>query len=320
MNKIILQPAGNPDAYEHYIESCSNPVSLNRITSFVSENDARILRTIYSTGVFLWGVTAGKTLSNKRNWDKIESGDVGLFSRNGVIFSSGVVTYKMHNKDLALELWGTDNDGETWEYIYFLDEIKNHNIPYPYFNEVVGYKKKYIIRGFNVLDESKSNAVFEKFNLRSGIHLPPIEKDEHKEILHNLTGDNNEKVETYRRKEQEYLKSSLFGYKKQIECGICNKTFNKDMVWCSHIKKRRYCTNEEQVNLNVVMPMCKFGCDDLFEKGYLTVSEGSVKILKRSGNSDDLDDYLNEIEGNTCSYWGDKTIAFFKWHNDFHTN
>ena len=60
--------------------------------------------------------------------------------------------------------------------------------------------------------------------------------------------------------------------------------------------------------------------DDLFEKGYLTVSEGSVIILKRKGNSDDLNDYLNEIEGNSCSYWSGKTIPFFEWHNDFHTN
>ena len=39
-----------------------------------------------------------------------------------------------------------------------------------------------------------------------------------------------------------------------------------------------------------------------------------------NGNSDDLNDYLNKVEGNTCSYWSSKTIIFFEWHNDFHTN
>ena len=60
------------------------------------------------------------------------------------------------------------------------------------------------------------------------------------------------------------------------------------MVWCSHIKKRRHCTNEEQVNRNVVMPMCKFGCDELFERGYIYVEEGEIKINDTSFKSDQL--------------------------------
>ena len=280
MSKVLLQPAGDINAREHYVDTIENPVSIDRIGNFVKGNELNVLNDLYTDGkVYVWGVTPGTNGININKWNRIESGDTCLFSRGGEIFASGVVTFKLQNKNLAIDLWNTDEKGNTWEYIFFVDEIKNHSIPYAYFNRVVGYKENFVIQGFNVLDEAKSNAIFNEFNLRSGIHLPPIDKDEHQEIRDYLTGDNNEKVETYRRKEQEYLKSSLFGYKKQIECGICNKTFNKDMVWCSHIKKRRYCTNEEQVNLNVVMPMCKFGCDDLFEKGYLTVSEGSVIIL-----------------------------------------
>ena len=53
-----------------------------------------------------------------------------------------------------MELWGLDYEkDETWEYIFFVDEIKKLNISYPIFNKAVGYEGNYIIRSFNVLDE-----------------------------------------------------------------------------------------------------------------------------------------------------------------------
>ena len=42
---------------------------------------------------------------------------------------------------------------------------------------------------------------------------------------------------------------------------------NKRFVWMAHLKKKKL--QRLKKDLNVVIPMCKFGCDDLYEEGYL---------------------------------------------------
>ena len=318
MSKIILQPAGNPDAYEHYIESCSNPVSIERITSFVSQSESNILKNIYSQGVYLWGVTPGKKLANKRKWDRIERGDIGLFSRSGFIFSSGVVTYKIHNKELSLDLWGSDNEGETWEYIYFLDEIRKLEISYLEFNRAIGYADNFVIQGFNVLNHDKSLKLFESFDLRSNTHLPDIDEEEYEKASIELD-ELNKKVQTNVRLEQGYLRKKIFNYKTTSNCSICDKELNIEFLVCAHIKKRSKCDDNEKRNINNVTPMCKFGCDELFERGYIVVEEGKIKVMKNN-NTDFVNNYLEKLDGKTCAIYSEHNDIFFKWHREFHNN
>ncbi|GIN91112.1 hypothetical protein J22TS1_21630 [Siminovitchia terrae] len=50
----------------------------------------------------------------------------------------------------------------------------------------------------------------------------------------------------------------------------------------SHIKNRSFCKNEKKPDYkNILVPMCKFGCDDLFEKGYISVINGKIKVNKK---------------------------------------
>ena len=51
-----------------------------------------------------------KTAVNKDVNFKIKKLDNGIFM-------------DLRNKNLALDLWDTDVNGETWEYVFFLDEI-----------------------------------------------------------------------------------------------------------------------------------------------------------------------------------------------------
>ena len=71
----------------------------------------------------------------------------------------GEVTAKTHNPSLARALWKEDANGETWEYVYFVDSMRERLMPYEQFNEIVGYKANAKIQGFNVLDREKSSLV-----------------------------------------------------------------------------------------------------------------------------------------------------------------
>jgi len=318
MSRVILQPSGNKDAREHYENTIQRPVPFDLLNRHLSDNHLRILESYYSDKqVPTWGVTPGKNNVNHRKWWKVQVGDVTLFSSNGYIFASGVVTHKLHHKELAAELWGYDSTGQTWEYIYFLDEIKLHSIRYKEFNKAAGYDENYVIQGFNVLKEELSERILTWFDLESQIYFPEITEEEYREeVLHLEVNDELDiKHSGKRRKEQSFLRRQLFQNKKIGTCGICGKKYPVDLLVAAHIKKRSKCTNEEKLDYkNIVMPMCKFGCDDLFEKGYVIVREGRVQRNPNRLYTPDLLDKVSQIETRVCLNWNNNTRKYFEWH------
>lgn len=312
MNNIFLQPAGNINALKHFNKTVANPINLHDINSLLSQNDQTKLGNQFPSGeLFIWGVVPGQ--SNIDFWNKTNQGDVTLFVKNKNIFTSSIVAHKTQNKGLAEKLWGYDEKGHTWEYVYFLDEIKKVSIEMYSFNKIVGYKHGYFPQKFVIVEQSKSEKAFEYFNFRSAEYFPIYSKDYYKKLLIELTGDNNNTAIINVRKEQQYLKGVLFQDKKNITCGICGNELPIEFVWCSHIKKRSRCTIKEQLDTRVVMPMCKLGCDDLYEKGYIAVKDGKVKVLKTTGSLI-LQKYINVIDGNMCEYWNDYSKEYFLDH------
>ena len=62
------------------------------------------------------------------------------------------------------------------------------------------------------------------------------------------------------------------------------------------------------------MPVCKVGCDDFFEKGYLIVDQGGViQINEQMKYSDELKALLSELEGKRCTYFSQETEGFFSY-------
>ena len=111
MSNVILQPSSNKDAREHYVDTIANPVSLERIRSYIDTADYIKLQEIYPSGdCMIWGVTPSKINFNK--WKRIKTGDITLFSSSGKIYSSAITSYKLHSKELAVELWNYNNKGD----------------------------------------------------------------------------------------------------------------------------------------------------------------------------------------------------------------
>ena len=320
MSKIILQPSGNKDAREHYVDTILTPVSLNKLKSYLTTEEYEVLNQIYPSGeCFVWGVTPGG--SNITKWNRIEKGDITLFSKQGGIFASGVTTHKLHNKSIAENLWNYNSEGNTWEYVYFLDEIKNQNIPYVEFNKSVGYQENYIIQGFNVLTQEQSEKVISSFDLESGIYIQSITEEEYQQIVTNIELEETDKnVTTKRRLEQGFLKKYLFGNNTVSTCACCGKKYPVSYLITAHIKKRTFCNEDERKDMNVVFPMCKFGCDELFENGYIVVKDGIISSLNKKPSTDDIEIYINTIINKQCKYYNSNTEKYFKWHFDFHIN
>jgi hypothetical protein len=325
MSRLILQPSSNKDARNHYEDTILNPVPFSRLEPYLTDDELSILRTFYpNEKCYVWGVTPGG--KNKSSWDKIGRGDVAVFSKKGKIFASSVVTHKLHNMELAVDLWKYDRKGKTWEYIYFLDEIHNVNIPYVDFNRSVINKKgepyadNYIIQGFTVLEPEQCLKFFEKFDLQSDIVVEAVDESKIYRILRELNKLENTDVEILSKKrlEQAYLKTLLFDSKTKGYCACCGKEYPVSYLVTAHIKKRAFCSLDERKDKNIVFPMCKMGCDEIFERGYVSVEEGRFVSLNKAPITDPLSTYIDAIVGNECPYYNEDTEEYFLWHIDFH--
>jgi hypothetical protein len=161
MTQAVLAPAGT-----HYADSIESPVPMDRLARFLEPGDVVRLREIYADRpVPTWGVTPGGRGTNVRKWQRIVPGDVVLMARAGQLIASGTVTHTAHNRALAASLWGTDANGDTWEYLYFLDGVREQAIPYAELNQAAGYAPGNVVQGFNVLSEAKSAAILAALRL-----------------------------------------------------------------------------------------------------------------------------------------------------------
>lgn len=309
---VILQPCASKAAAEHYLDTISNSnITIESIKNCLSDKQIKALYEYYPDGKLMaWGIKTG----SKTGWDKVEEGDVVLFSAKKHVFASAVVGYKMHNRNLAQQLWGLDTDGNPWEYMYFLSDLHNVEISYEDFNKCVGYKENNVIQGFTVLDDEKSLKFLLKYpfgNERFSHAEKDIDNDNAKALLDGVDGTDEESIVKIR-KEQSILRQGLFKGRKTAKCAICGREFPVEMLCCSHIKKRCFCNEEERKDLNVVVSMCKFGCDELFEKGFVGVDDGRVVVLKYSGN-ETVDDYLNFLKGKSPELYNDKNKKYFDY-------
>ncbi|MDG1732579.1 MAG: hypothetical protein P8M49_01990 [Thalassotalea sp.] len=116
------------------------------------------------------------------------------------------------------------------------------------------------------------------------------------------------------RTEQSFLRNELFQSNPHGTCCICNNIMPTDFL-VAHIKKRSKCDEKEKRDYkNIVSPMCKFGCDELYEKGLIAVHKGSVINLNNEPLYGKVDDYLNKLTGQNCKTYNSHSNKYFEWH------
>lgn len=95
-------------------------------------------------------------------------------------------------------------------------------------------------------------------------------------LLSACSDGTDDDIQSSKRKEQQILRQWLFEGKKNECCAICQNNFEIESLVTAHKKVRSDCSFNERIDPYVVMPLCKFGCDHLYESGVLKVSGGIV--------------------------------------------
>ena len=180
---------------------------------------------------------------------------------------------------------------------------------------MIGYKDNYVVQGFNILNSEKSHKILETFSLFTETFYPDFERDDYLSLLRNEDSLDYLGKRSLVRKEQGYLRRHLFDNKANGLCSICGREFPVKLLVAAHIKKRADCSLEEKKDFeNIVTPMCKLGCDDLYEKGFFGVSNGCIVSLGQPSATETVKEYISTLENNKCAAWSDSTKPYFRWH------
>lgn len=318
--KLLLQPCGDSDAREHYVDTIQNPVPLTQILPHLRPEERAEVASAFPNAVAVWGVTPGKNNINATKWQKISVGDAAMLYRDRKFFFRGTVAYKTHSPALARELWAARADGATWEYVFFLTDLEAVDIRIEWFNALAGYKDNFIVQGFNVLPAELSERILNGLDLSHGLGtLLPDESeiDAALAAFQRLQGDLDLSASARRRKEQAYLRTILLGKKRLERCSICSRLLPVDLLVIGHIRKRHSCSTEQKKDLANVMPVCLLGCDRLFENGYIHVdSSGTVRISHGRDAGDEVGAAMTYLDGRKCRAWSTDSEPHFQWHRN----
>lgn len=121
------------------------------------------------------------------------------------------------------------------------------------------------------------------------------------------------------RREQRFLRDQQLKIRGNV-CSLCGEPFPLELLVAAHIKPRWACTEDERLDIHhVSMLTCLFGCDALFEHGYVVINaDGAIEHGGR-----DIGRIANKTKsliGSTCLAFNDQSREYYAWHRQYHSN
>jgi hypothetical protein len=129
--------------------------------------------------------------------------------------------------------------------------------------------------------------------------------------------DSNASVKV--RREQALLRSMLASGRELASCALCGHEYPLRFLIAAHIKKRSLCTDDERRDLrHVAMLACTFGCDALYEAGWITVGpDGRIQAIPPDTvTAGRLRDHLHQLAGQQCRAHNYASEPYFAWHRE----
>lgn len=124
------------------------------------------------------------------------------------------------------------------------------------------------------------------------------------------------------RREQKKLRNKKFGRRPELQCDICGRLLPRRFVRAAQLKRRAVADKNERKTLANIIGACLFGCDELFEHGYVYVDlEGRVQVNHANSrhSTPDLLALATPLAGRACSALTPRSAEFFAWHRQWAT-
>lgn len=159
---FFVVTSGGHEIERHYIDTIERKRTIDEAEKFLTKEEIEILKNTYHSGPFaVWGAVPGP--GNIRTWDSMESGDYVLIYKSGKVIFAAEVALKTRNQQMAKYLWGEDDSGNTWEYMYFLVNPQKTDVNMSKLNPYFGYSVNYFPRGFMGIEQDKANEILKQY-------------------------------------------------------------------------------------------------------------------------------------------------------------
>jgi hypothetical protein len=146
--------------------------------------------------------------------------------------------------------------------------------------------------------------------------LDPVDTTQEEAAVAAFDGELERTAQRAQRGEQAALKRRLL-QGSTGQCALCGRTLPGTFLIAAHIKKRAMCTDDEKRDLtNIAMLACTFGCDAVYEHGYITVAaEGAIQVSSLAAGIPEVEAYIQEkLADRTVSWWTPSRESYYQWH------
>ncbi|MFB6680029.1 hypothetical protein ACFCWG_48155 [Streptomyces sp. NPDC056390] len=318
--RIVMQPARRSEKVvnKHYEDTIAKPVVFDEHDHLLEPHIIGKLKELFPGGAAqMWGVVPGKKNVNVARIKKMRPGDWVFFTGDNKVYFGGTIALMWHSRPLAEHLWDTDDNGSTWEYMYALSGTRGFDIPISEVRQLLGWKQTRNIMGISVLDDEDSDALQTLLTLDAApAATTPLDPQQEQAAVDAFDGDLERKAQRAQRGEQAALKRRLLPGSAG-ECALCGRMLPGTFLIGAHIKKRAVCNDTEKRDLaNIAMLACTFGCDAVYEHGYVTVEpEGTLRVSPLAADLPEVAAYIMEkLAGRTVSWWNDSREPYYQWH------
>ncbi|AIS00395.1 hypothetical protein [Streptomyces glaucescens] len=117
------------------------------------------------------------------------------------------------------------------------------------------------------------------------------------------------------RLEQAKLRRAMLRGASEAVCALCGRVLPSRLIRAAHVKRRSAATRQERRMMANIMAACLIGCDELFEHGYVYVTEaGTVAVSPKCEATPDLAETAKALEGRVVADYGPHRAPFYAWH------
>lgn len=151
---FFVMAGGGHETDRHYYDTIRTRRSVDEFGKFLNPTEMEKLKNhAHGRPYAVWGAVPGP--SNIRNWETMEEGDYVMVYRKGKIILAAEIAMKVRNSKLAKYFWQEDEDGKTWELIYFMINDVMFQVEMSKLNKYLGYEENYKPQGFMAIKQEK---------------------------------------------------------------------------------------------------------------------------------------------------------------------
>jgi len=193
---------GGHETDRHYYDTIKNRRPVGEFSRYLKSEEAdKLKKYAYGRPYAVWGAVPGP--SNIRNWETMEEGDYVMVYRKGKIILAAEIAMKARNASLAKHFWQEDENGKTWEYLYFMINDVPFDLEISKLNKYLEYEENYHPQGFMAINQEKANKLLSLYGdlfsllekLSGGEELEKIEFEK-KQIINAVIDERIEKSPT----------------------------------------------------------------------------------------------------------------------------